>query len=146
MAADLPNRETARDELLTLLQASIGTATVAAYYNYRVGDFAGQSPVVVVTSGPATRERMSYAGSLLNTTFEYDVHCFVLYVQGTAWAEADAEDRLDLIEKDIADCVQDNRSGTVWQLLNWAGASAIDSVVLGGEDYKHEVIRLSARI
>lgn len=146
MAADLPNRETARDALATLLQSSIGTATVQAYYNYQVGDFGGQSPVVVVTSGPATRARSSYGGGYIDATFEYDVHVFVLYTQGTAWTEADAEDRLDLIEKEVADCVQDNMSGTIWQRLDWEGATAIDSVVLGGEEYKHEVITVSARI
>lgn len=146
MGADTPNRETGRDALLTLLQASIGTSTVQAYYNYQVGDFGGQSPVVVVTSGPAEREYLSYGAAHMATTFRYDIHSFVLYVSGTAWTEDLAEDRLDLIEKEIADCVQDNYAGTIWQALTWAGASAIDSVVLGGEEYKHEVVTVSARM
>lgn len=146
MAADLPNRETGRDTLLTLLQASIGTTTVQAYYGYQVGDFGGQSPVLVVTSGPAEREYLGYGAAHVATTFEYDIHTFVLYTSGTVWTEDMAEDRLDLIEKEIADCVVDNYAGTIWQALTWAGASAIDSVVLGGEEYKHEVVTVSARM
>jgi hypothetical protein len=146
MAADSTNRATVRAELKTMLQTAIGTATVQAYYDYQIGDFEGLSPVVVVTSGPSLHERESYKSGYVTDTFELDVHVFVLYTQGTAWTEEDAEDRLDLIEKEIADCVIDNTSGTVWNYLDWGGASVIDSVVLGGEEYKHEVVTLQARI
>lgn len=146
MGADTPNRETGRDALLTLLQNSIGTSTVQAFYNYQVGDFAGQSPVLVVTSGPAERSYLSYGAAHMATTFQYDIHTFVLYSSGTVWTEDMAEDRLDLIEKEIADCVQDNYAGTIWQALTWGGASSIDSLTLGGDEYKHEVVTVSARM
>ena len=48
----ITNRETVRDALGTLLSAAlVGTGKPAqAFYGYMVGDFAGQSPVVVLTS------------------------------------------------------------------------------------------------
>ena len=62
-------RETARDALAALLEtALVGSGLPAqAVYNYQIGDFQGQSPVVVVSSGPSERVVRGLAGCWFST-------------------------------------------------------------------------------
>lgn len=140
-----PTRETARDALASLLTTAL-SGICQAVYAYQVGDFEKRSPVVVITGDSANRERQSYGGSMWNTTFRYHIHSFVLYTQGTIWTEADAEDAIDDIEQAIAGMVDSNTSGTIWDYLSFVGDTQMDSVVIGGEEYKHEAIPVQVRI
>jgi hypothetical protein len=140
-----PTRETARDALAALLTSSL-SGVCQAVYAYQVGDFEKRSPVVVITGASAQRERESYGGTYWATTFRYDIHSFVLYTQGTTWTEADAEDAIDDIEQAIAGMVDSNTSGTIWDYLSFAGETQMDSVIIGGEEYKHERIPVQVRI
>ena len=141
-----PNRETVRDYLATLLTAQLVTTdkTVKAVYNYRIGDFQGLSPVVVVSSGGSNREQISAMPQpgVRNAVFLLTVHVFVRYA-ATSWTEAQAEDRLDLIEKTIVDVLDANpRVTNVWQAIDYQADSVRDDVVIGGKDYIRETIQL----
>lgn len=64
----------------------------------------------------------------------------------TWWTEEDAEDRMDWLEKSVADVVMDNEVIDVPDVGTWEvsfdGDSEIDFPVIGGLEYQHEVIPL----
>lgn len=142
------NRETARDGLTTILTtALVGSGKPAqAVYGYMVGDFGGQSPVVRVMSAGSERSEVTYDTDYY-TAFFFTVECWVLKVDpASSWTEADAEDRLDLLEKTIADTLAANYSnGAAWDRVMPDGRSTvIDGSLLGGDDYLVEVIPVRA--
>ena len=140
MTSNVINRETVRDQLATLLAAAlVGTGKPAqAVYNYQVGDFEGKSPVVVVTSSGTGRGSPLAYGV---TSFRMELHTFVLYaLEDGTWTEAQSEDRLDLLEKTIADVLQDANDSGTWMSVQMAGDSVVDGVEIGGDEYRHETI------
>jgi hypothetical protein len=142
------SRQPARAGLATLLEtALVGTGLpVQAVYAYQVGDFQGQSPVVVVTSGPMERIRDTM-GECYRSRFNLMVYVFVLYADpGTAWGEDDAEDALDAIEALIADVLLTNTRTANWTRLEYSGATDVDAVVIGGVEYRRELITLTAEV
>lgn len=152
MAASSFNRETARDKLATLLDAAmVGTPAVAqAVYNYKVRKLNAQSPVVTVDSSGSGRVRDKTAGGW-DTNAKLTVTVFVLWSKdGSSWTEANCEDRLDLIEKTIADVLLDHKStsqdATVpWDTIEFDGDSAQDTYIEGGLLYWVETIPVKAR-
>lgn len=64
----------------------------------------------------------------------------------TWWSEEDAEDRMDWLEKAVADVVMDNDVIDVVGVGTWVvsfdGDSEIDYPVIGGLEYQHETIPL----
>jgi len=138
------NREWARDALAYLIDTALTTAALTQeVYNYQVGDFEGRSPVVVVTSGPVQRTMDSF-GTCWRTNVTLYVHVFVLYSDKDTWGEDDAEDRLDAIEAEIADVVAANPSNVTWGGLEFAEPSIVDSLEIGGDEYRHEVFTVLA--
>ena len=140
------NRETVRDAMAALLNtALVGTGLpVQAVYAYRVGDLGGQSPVVVVSSAGSERPRMTAAGGRTTVLLQVDV--FVLYSDEGTWGEDDAEDRLDLIEKTIAETLHDNQVTTNWQAVDYAARSERVDVEVGGLEYAREMILLRVEV
>ena len=75
------------------------------------------------------------------TDFFLDVHTFVLYAtEDGSWTEQQSEDRLDLLEKSIADVIKDANDSGLWESVTPNGQSEIDGLELGGQEYRHEVI------
>lgn len=140
------NRETVRDAMAALLETVlVGSGLpVQAVYAYRVGDLAGQSPVVVVSSAGSERPRMTAAGG--RTTVRLQVDVFVLYSDEDTWGEDEAEDRLDLIEKSIAETVHANQTTTNWQAVDYAAPSERIDVEVGGLEYAREMILLRVEV
>ena len=138
------NREAVRDQLATLLNAKLVAADsiVQAVYNYRTSDFAGLSPVVIVSSGGSNRELISGMPQpgVRNAVFLLTVHVFVRYA-ATDWTEAQAEDRLDLIERTIVGVLDDNARVTdVWNAIDYQADSVRDDLEIGGKMYIRETI------
>ncbi len=143
------SRATARKGLANLLTtALVGTGKPAqAVYPYQVGDFAGQSPVVVVSSGPMLRLRDTL-GECYRSRFELYVYTFVLYADPQSnWTEADAEDALDTIEAAIADVLLTNtRYSGYWDRIEYTEPTQPDGVEIGGIEYRRELIRLTVEV
>ncbi|MEZ4558733.1 MAG: hypothetical protein R3A10_08095 [Caldilineaceae bacterium] len=137
------SRKTCRDALATLLgTALVGDGKPAqAVYGYQVGDFAGASPVVTVSSAGSTRLRSSF-GQCWSNVFDLSIHVFVLYSDEGSWGEDDAEDALDTIEAAVADVVLANATDAgVWDLLSYAEEPTFtDAVEIGGVAYRRETI------
>lgn len=144
MAANSISRETVRDAAATsLATALVGTGKPCqAVYGYNVGDFAGLSPVVVVMSGPTERVK-----NFSDQTYDAWVHLyFQSFVKRSMPDEDDAEDRLDLIEKTIADWMMDNSSTSAWDDSEYVGTTdPMDVKDEGGVDYLTEIIHVRFR-
>jgi hypothetical protein len=140
------NRELVRDGLATLLATALaGTGGLAqAVYNYRIGDLAGASPVVTVSSRGVLRKRGTFGGDQAAVLLQVDV--FVLYSDGASWGEDEAEDRLDAIEKEIAGVLDANQQTAAWVSIAQTEPSARVDVVIGGVDYIREVFVIGAEV
>jgi len=150
MSADGVNRETVRDQLTALLStALVDGSTASVVYGYKVGDFNKQSPVVVVTSAGTDRGDKWLGASVRNVWALFNIYVFIRYaIEGTAWGEDDAEDRLDLIEKKIADVLTDNAflSG-YWDKVEYQSSTdAQQDVEVGGVEYRREIIPIRVRV
>lgn len=131
-------RQAAREKLGSLLvTALVGTGKLAqAVYDYRIGDFGGQSPVVTVSSRGSTHPPMTARGR--RGSFRLQVDVFVAYAAGTGWTEADSEDVLDAIEAVIASVITDNPTSTAWASLDYNAPTERGDVEIGGAEYAHE--------
>ena len=135
-------REAARKQLATLLEAAlVGSGKPAqAVYPYQVGDFKGATPVVAVTSGPM-RRRLDSMGECWRKSFQLLVYVFVAYSDDAGWTEAMAEDAIDAIEDGIAAVILANPRTDAWVTIYYDdGATQLDGVVIGGEEYRRELI------
>lgn len=141
------SRETVRKAFASVLQATLVSGGLAqAVYGYQVGDFGGQSPVVVVASGPILRERRSL-GPCYHTTATLMVYVFVAYAdQASGWTEADAEDRIDAIEVSVADALLANTSTINWSDGRYVQPTQLDGVEIGGKEYRRELITIEMEI
>lgn len=143
------NRQTIRDALAALLStALVGTGLpVQAVYAYPVSDFGTQSPVVVLQSADTTRA--NYAAQGDKSWIGIDIIVFVVYA-ATSWTAQNAEDRLDLIEKSIADVIEAraNQATTNWAILEYRGESVPGYIVneSGGIDYRTETIPVRVKV
>jgi hypothetical protein len=140
-----PTRGQVRAALGVLLTAGVPSAQ--AVYTAQVGSFAGQSPVLVLTSAGSARSRQTQAGS--GAEYRYNLHTFVLYSDAASgWTEADAEDALDAIEAEVAALAEANaRGGTIFNGLAYADPTdARAPAVIDGVEYRHEVIPLVAYV
>jgi len=151
VAANASNREAVRDAFASLLAtALVGVGLpVKAVYGYQAGDFGGKSPVVLVMSNGSRRERHGVGTLLYRTYHRLLVLVFVAdAISGQSWTDNDVEDRLDLIEKMIADVVADNRKTANWEHLEHdASFSSIAPALLGdGHTYKLEMINVIAEV
>lgn len=142
MTVTLIDRATVRGQLAALLTTGlVGTGKpVQAVYSYRIGDFGGRSPIVIVTSDGSDRSKLAQV-SRAKTTFSFIVYVFVVYnTMDGNWTEGDAETRLDLIEKTISQIVIENDSVPgQWAILS-RSESKTDDVELGGALYRREII------
>ena len=143
MASNATSRQTVREHLATLLHTRLVTTLTSAQvvYDYVPADFDGQSPAVCVTSMGTDRAQLGF-GEDYNSAYQLAIVVYVLYAeQGTAYGEDDAEDVLDLLEKQIADCLMDYRQvAGKWDSLLHNDMTRIDYVTIGGATYKQEVI------
>lgn len=142
-------RSTVRKEFAALLDtALVGTGKPAqVVYDHRVSDFAGASPVVVVSSGPIQR-LIENLGNCDHAVILLHVYVFVLYADGAGtWDEADAEDAVDAIEAIIAETVINNQHGVNWNSAAYVEAPTdLTGVVIGGQEYQRELIQIKFEV
>jgi hypothetical protein len=105
------NRETARDGLTSLLTTAL-TGIAASVVGHRLSDPAGQTPVVAVLSASSDRPRMTFQGN--RAVFRLLVQILILAEDATGYTEADAEDKLDLVEKTVSATVEANAGATAY--------------------------------
>ena len=146
MASNVTSRKTVRDAVAALLSTALVGVGLPAniVYAYKKADFGKRSPVVCVTS--AGSERVKNAQPVVTqSVFYIDVNVFVV-MTATSWTENDSEDRIDLIEKMITDVIEDNNSNSTWAWMDVNGRSQIEPILLGGDEYQHELIQLKVTL
>lgn len=125
MSADAVNRETIRDALTTLFTNAMVPTHVSAVYGYEKSSIEVASAVMVL-SGGSKRIPSGINDTRWRNEFHFEVLSFVRMANtlstttgGTNWTEADVEDKLDLIDKEIADVIADNRSNSNWSYIEF---------------------------
>lgn len=152
MASDAANREAARDALAALIETEMsGTGkTLQAVYNSLPSDFGGLTPVVTVSSAGTDRKNMGIGDTTKwNSRFRLAVVAYVAdAAEDDSWTDQDVEDMLDLIDKELADVIADNReSAGNWGYLELEeGFTEPLSMVIGGEPYVVEPRFVIARV
>ena len=140
------NVETVRDALVTLLDAALtgvgNPAQLVVGYKPSSKDVTAQSPLVAVMSAGIERRRLTFEG--IRATVHLEIQVWVLYTDGSTWTPALAEDRLNLIEKTIAQVVEDNPSATNWIALDYEGQTSIRDFAFDGVPYVRETIFVAA--
>jgi hypothetical protein len=137
------NRGTVRAAFGTLLGTALSTLAQAVY-DYRIGDFEHQSPVVTVSSAGSVRKRASFQGG--RATFFLQVDVFVLYSDEGTWGEDDAEDRIDDIEAAIVAVVDENQATANWGALTLSERSQRVDVEIGGVEYIREMMVVAVEV
>lgn len=142
----MTSRSTLRTALAALLQAAlVGTGKAAqAVYSYPIGDFQGQSPVVVVESGGSERRQMTHGSQ--GSRFFLTIYIFVLYSDQSTFQEDDAETALDSIETTIAETLAANRATANWGFIDFGERSRTDYVAEAGVLYRRETIPVEVRV
>src|SRR5574341_2265996 len=120
MSANSFNRQTARDALATILNAAYA-GSVQAVYGYKKRSFAdvGKGPFATVDGAAIGRDKSKYQGSY-DTGIRLNVTHFVIWTDAdSGWTEQNCEDRLDLLEKLLADAVLDHMSTAQDATVPW---------------------------
>jgi hypothetical protein len=96
MTSNVTNRSVVRKEYAALLSSFlVGTGKpVKVVYPYQVGDFKGESPVIVVTSVGTGRASPIVAGT---TTFYLETHVFILYAAKPVIAGNEPDAGIDVV-------------------------------------------------
>jgi hypothetical protein len=105
-------------------------------YDYPSKDFAGHSPVITVSSGGTLRTPLSFQG--MQPKYRLKLNVYVAYDE--TWTDYAVENALDTIESLIAEVLEGNQAGVLWQGLDQAAMSEADYLIMGGIEYRHEEI------
>lgn len=137
------NRETVRDALVTLLASGL-TGIAQQVVGNRISDPQGQTPVVAVLSSGSERPRLTFQGT--GAVFHLLIQSLVLAEDATGYTEADAEDKLDLLEASIAQVINDNARTTTWDYIELTGRTDVADVAIGGHAYLLETIPVAIKV
>ena len=146
MVSSVVDRSQVRKRLAVLLGAAlVGEDKLCqAIYDYRTDDFDGASPVLVVCSRGADRDKLTEV-STVNTDILLYIYTFVLYTDGDTWGADDSEDRLDAIKKLVSDTMYDNfHDAGNWISIDFDQQSQVEPIVIGDEMYQRETFFVKA--
>ena len=138
------SRKECRQALATKLQSEITGQPVPVFYAYQKAKLDGQSPVVVVSSGPAARPGQTFQGD--GPVYELEVLTLVLMATAAgAYTEESSENLLDDLEEQIAASVNRRPQATdLWLALEYAGPSEPGVLEdLSGNTYRYETHRIA---
>lgn len=121
MAANAANRKAARIELGSLINtAMVVGGDARASYAYKRGEFT-EGPTILVYSGPALRSQHGMGDERYNSQFTLFVDIYVPDASTAAgWSEADVEDKVDDLNKALADVIKDNEQNANWDFIELA--------------------------
>lgn len=140
------SRDQVRIEWANRVRAHLVTTVqlVQTVYEYQVGNFGTENPVIIVTAGGTGRPPMTIKG--VRAEFYIELHVFVLYaLEDGSWNESQSETRLDLIEKEVGAMLTDPQSSIYWNEVDYFGRSIIEPIQIGGQWYRYEIIPLIFR-
>lgn len=139
-----PDRGATRLALVDALVEACPTAAQVLGYQAKAFE---QSPVIVITSAASDRQRTTLRGS--TATFAFNLHLFVAFAEDgeAGYTDADAEDLLDQLEREIAQFVDGNQRTDHWTALAYAQPTDAGAPALvGGREYRHELVALAVSV
>lgn len=137
MASNVVNRSTHRIALGALLRAAmVGTGKpTQKVYDEPVASFPEANAVVLESDGSG-RSIIDIADGT-SATLSVNVHLFVVWRPG-------AEDILDMMEKQVADVIFDNKQTATWE-LDYPEQTEPE-IFQAENSYRHEVITVKIRV
>jgi len=138
------NREAVRDGLVSVFADLVSDEVVQEVVGHRVSDPQGKTPIVAVLSDGTERIPFTFQGS--RPVFHLVVQVLVLAEDASGYTEADAEDRLDLVEKSIAELIDANRQTALWNSISQAERGQVYDVSIGGHAYLLESIPYAVKV
>lgn len=135
MTTTFQSRKLVRDELVTLFAANGSWQEVYGYFP-SAALAAGRTPVLMIRSR-GTRQDM--AGVWINpASYRFLLSSFVLaYSSSDSWTSANAEDKLDELDKVLRQVIRDNVGSLTYadNLRFEEGFSDVSDIDLGGNPY-----------
>lgn len=122
MPADAANRKDCREELENLFN---NVSIAENVYGFETVNVEGNSALVITSNGTRrmnsgindTRFRNEFLFEVL--TFVKKANTLVDSQTGTNWTERDVENKLDEMDKAIADVIADNRANNKWTFIEF---------------------------
>ena len=139
----MADRQVIREALATALLIAI--PDYEEVIGHTTQDFGGKTPVATVLSAGSDRPPMTAVGG--RSTFFYSLNHWVLYAsEDDSWTEQNAEDKMDDLERQLAQFVHANRSTTHWNDLAYDSRSIIRNIPIGGDTYLHEQFSIKVEV
>lgn len=132
----MSSRKTSRAQMATLLGQ---IATFVNVYDHQVKNFDGKSPVATIHSD-GTKQ--------LFPDCLYEWHRFLVTLWWKRTDDDATEDYIDDLARDVRQKIYDNvTAGSYWNDIEFDEEySTMDYVILDGEMYRREIIRVSALV
>jgi len=149
MASNVVNRQTIRETLASLIDASLDSTWDV--FDYGTSVFNGKARNIIVASGDTDYQdngANSTDASAADVEFYFNIGIFILYASDSqSWTARNSEDALDLGRKSVTDIVRDNRDNAAWYRLSLNGRSAVGVVPdEGGVPYRYEIVPVKIMI
>jgi len=116
------NRQTKRERIAAILTTNLVGAgkPVSVVYAYQKSKL-DVSPVLLVMSSGSERNKNKIGSTLYRNRFGFEIHSLIRDTDDSGLTEQQREDRLDLIDKMIADTVAQYESDNEWDRLYFSG-------------------------
>lgn len=139
------NRADIRHTLAALLTNQVPLAQ--AVYAAEPGDIGGQSPVLVISSQASRREDLTFRGQSLTARVTIDVYVRLPDAATPGYTDADAADRLDDVEAQVAALVGNHPVlPPAWEACEFDGDTTIELGIWDGAPYFRERIPLAITV
>jgi hypothetical protein len=140
------NRETVRDALVTLVSDNLtGSGNPLQSVTGHGLDTLDEVSHMVIKSAGSGRPPFRFGKTGLVVYLLAEV--WVLATDGGDWGRDDAEDRLDLIEKEFASLLESNHYTANWQAIDYEDRSRVGEVMtVTGLPYLVEMIPLEVQV
>lgn len=143
------SRETSRDALTTLLTTALTGAgnpcQAVIGHKPTKNDIKNRSPLVAVMSRGSDRVRFTFEGGRLEALLTIQIWVLGSDASGS-WTAALAEDKLDEIEADIFNTLEQNCSTDNWAWISYDGESVADDIPYDGTPYIVENIPIRVKV
>jgi hypothetical protein len=148
------NRDAIRKAVAGLFEAGlVGAGLPVAEVADCQKSVISQTPLVEVLSAGSSRTHKGIGSKKYKNIFYLELHTLIRDSDESGLTDGEREDRLDLIDKMIADILLANESGELWDRLSFAGEngnqgerSKATKVIWDGKAYLFEVHQLEVLV
>jgi hypothetical protein len=139
------NRQLVREEIATGLRTELTGSgkPVSSVYHYQKGKLEGESPIVLVLSGPIQRSPNGLGAKKYDNNIELEIHILVYDGEdNNPMTEEEREEAGDLIEQMTAEWFAQNQTGTNYRSVTYTPRPTTKTTVkyIDGNPYLLEVV------